>query len=349
MKVNVEELWKNTYIIGRENSCRRSIYSLGIAHLQTAKLFNSGKFPYYKETPSYKMFMSHGYEKMFGMSSAEEFLRGYMKQFADNFKSIKKYGYRSDRSRISIDTIGGKQFLIDGNRRIASIMAIGEQREIEVMEGEHRFRRENVEKYLRNLALQSPFIKNDKHILYQPTLGFTENNDPCRTEEFRKMKRCILRGIGDTKGKLILDVGSCFGYFSFALAQLGSYVVGVERNNNRVEASRLISGYYKLDWSNPKFICADISDYMKESDMNYDIVLMISIFHYLCRENLENAWKVINKLAERSDKIILCMDHNGIIESQENVRDFILGNSVLKNAEFLGKVYNNRLLYSFSR
>lgn len=349
MRVVAKELWHNSYIKGRPTSCVSSIQTLGRAHLETAKLFNAGCYPDYKDTPSYKMFMSDNYGKLYGMENADNFLKGYIKQFQENFESIKANGYNSEISKISVDIINGEPYLIDGNRRIASVVAIGQEKEIEVMEGEPRFEEENVRNYLHYLAPQSPFIIGGKHILYQPTLGFEDNNHQTRTMKFFDLRDRIIKEIDTVEDKLILDIGSCFGFFSFSLSKLGAYTIGVETDGKRVNACRLISGYRKLDWSNPKFIHGHASEYIKESNLYFDITLMINVFHCLYREDPEMAWETMNIIAEKSGKVILCMDHGGIVNSQKNIVEFILSNSILNRAKLLGQVYSNRNLYLLER
>ncbi|GAI04543.1 unnamed protein product, partial [marine sediment metagenome] len=109
-------------------------------------------------------------------------------------------------------------------------------------------------------------LKADGHkVMYQPILGIPEYNSSSRNKMFKDAFE-ILATAGSFKDKTVLDIGSCYGYFSFGLVKNGAYVTGVERDGGRASICLHLAPLNGFDWSNPKFCIGSIENYLGYSN-----------------------------------------------------------------------------------
>lgn len=173
---------------------------------------------------------------------------------------------------------------------------------------------------------------------YQPIEYLPHLTSRKRKGDYRRMLRMILDFCGDVRGKHMLDIGTCFGYFSFELTKLGAYTTGVEYDRERFDVCRCLLEVYGLDPSNPKFINMDVMDYAFAPGERYDYTLLLNVFHYILELNQEKAWDTLSRLAEVSEAIFISMPHKKGLNarSQKEIPDIIIKKSVLSGFKKLG-------------
>jgi len=354
--VDTEELWHNTYIKGRKHSNTTKTSALGRAHRATATLWNNGKTPKPLDTPSARCFLSDDYGRFQGAENdGRTFCKVYMPEFKKYFESIKTHGYTTRISTMPVDIIGGEPYLYDGNRRIACITAIGKQKEITVTKSSRTSRLKRCRDLARK-ALQVSYLNSEgKKVLYQPIL--VEGLDEYSTNSFKRSYHLafdtLLRKCGNVEKKLVLDVGSCYGYYSFAFASAGAYVTAVEQDSLRYVLCRYLTPLYSdTDWSNPLFVLNDIRKYIEKTSLAFDFTLMINVFHHMYAANEALAWDTLNKIAMKSGYILLTMSSTSPknIGKQEDIPKLIIGKSILDTYEDFGPIPPfGRHLFGFSR
>ena len=354
LKINVDELWSNTHLYGRSHSNRRMLRLLGSSHVVTADLFNFGCELPVEEYPTSRFLLSDDYGTFTGRQKAgENFCKLYLKWFKLYFESIKKLGYDIKKSMMTVDVINDKIFLSDGNRRIASIVALGKQREITVKVDDLELWHEKALGFAEKCLSKSYLCSLGKKVLYQPILyePFKEYTTKPMKTMYQQALSIIVDSCQNIEGKTFLDVGCCYGYFSFGLAEHGALVTGVETDGTRRVLATNLARLYHLDWSNPKFIRMSIEQYIEHTKLHYDYILMLNVFHYLYRANEEKAWQTLNILAEKSDTILLTMSHaSENIGSQKDISSLILNNSILAKCKDLGPIPPfDRHLFIFNR
>lgn len=354
--VDTEELWHNTYIKGRKYSNTTKTSALGRAHRATATLWNNGKSPVPLDTPSARCFLSDDYGRFQGTENVGRiFCKAYITEFKKYFNSIKTHGYISRMSTIPIDIIDGEPYLHDGNRRIACITAIGKQKEIVVKKASHlRWLKECGG--LAKKALRVSYLNSEgKRVLYQPIL--VASLDEYSTRSFKRQYRIavdtLLSICGNIEKKQVLDVGSCYGYYSFEFVRAGAYVTAVEKDYLRYILCRNLTPLYsETDWSNPLFVHSDIRKYIEKTSLTFDFTLMMNVFHHVYAENEALAWDTLNKIAMKSGCILLTMSSTSPknIGKQEDIPKLITENSILDTYEDFGPIPPfGRRLFGFCR
>jgi O-antigen chain-terminating methyltransferase len=97
----------------------------------------------------------------------------------------------------------------------------------------------------------------------------------------------------------VLDIGCSQGFFSFSIAENGHNVVGIDYLKENIEfCNELKKSFpeYKIN-----FLTSNLLDFCneKKNNLNFDIVLGLSVFHHLIHENqngIDLAKKIINNL-----------------------------------------------------
>jgi hypothetical protein len=237
--------------------------------------------------------------------------------------------------------------MCDGNRRLAVLMALSKYDTIPVRLDTGDYWKGLASKLLDGIMQRSYQISEGRHVPYQPVQGLPEYTTPQHVKGFNDVLDTLTESMGDVQGKQVLDVGSCLGYYSYGLAQRGAYVTGVECTPQYTLLCSYVSRMNGYEWSNPCYVNVPVEAYAMASCKHYDTALLLNVFHYLYREHGMGAFSTLNLLAEHSDSVILSMDHRGIVDSQMNVREFILTNSVLTSCEELGESMFGRNLYVF--
>lgn len=350
IKVDVDRLWENTYIKGCRYSNTEKTSRYGRAFLEVARQFDAGKEVNPANCAVTDYFLSDHYGKLVGNRELGlRFSENYVKFFKQYFDSIKRLGYDTSISIISIYMIDGEPYLSDGNRRIAILKALG-QKEVEVrIDDQIRWRKEA--DGLANACLKSShLISGGKRVLYQPILhpAFSKYTTPQFKNYYNKAMKTILDACGSVEGKHMLDVGSCYGYYSYQLARRGAKVTAVDYHGDRVNLCHRLLRLYKMDWSNPLFVCTRIENYIKATSLTWDYTFMFNVFHQLYGQNPKESWKTLNQIAEKSEVILLTMSSASPVKigEQSNLPSLILENSILKSCEDRGSIlpFNRHLL-----
>jgi len=345
LAVNVEELWHNTYIKGRKYSNPLKNSALGRAYRETAALWNEGQDPDFLDTPLAHFFLSDDCGRFQGTEHiAHGFLKSYTAKFKELFESIKTRGYTRRRSTIPVEVIDGEPYLFDGNKRIACIVAIGEQKEITVKHADDT-RVSRVSKKCHTLAeniLKTHHLKSEgKKVLYQPILdvGLDEYSSDIFRRGYGLAIDRLLDICGNVEKKQVLDVGCAYGHYSREFAKAGAYVTAVEKDVDAFGLCRnLIPLYPDMDWSNPLYAYCDIGKYIGATSLTFDFALLLNVFHRMYAENEAHAWKTLNKIAKKSGCILLTMSASGPkkIGEQEDIPGLITENSILNTYKDFG-------------
>lgn len=350
-KVNVDKLWSDSYLRGGEQPHLPTLRAFGESFQETVKVFESGVELPFEEYPVSKYHLSDLYGRLTGRrEDGKEWLKAYIGLFKDLYKSISTHGYDTNRSIINVYQLRKDGVVVsDGHKRFAIIKSLGKQKEIMVELDDKSRVRKSCDRLINQRLDKKILSEGGKTILYQPIEGYDWCNGPIHTKAYYDALESIIRFCGPVQGKTFLDVGSCYGFFCFELAKRGAYTIGVDNDRDRVALSLNLSTTYNFDWSNPKFVRAEIIDYIKETGLHFDCALMFSVMHNMLGVNEALAWKALNLIAEKSDAVVLSMSHLTPRKTEDNQYDIpqlIMSNSILRECQFLGSL-NGRFIYGF--
>lgn len=351
IKVNVDQLWENTYIKGRRYSNTEKTSRYGKAFLEVARQFDAGEEvdPVHNAVTAY--FLSDHYGKLVGNQEAGlRFSENYLKNFKKYFDSIKRQGYIPSISTMLVNMIDGEPYLSDGNRRIAVLKTLGKQKEVEVGIDDQKKWKKEADRLAKTCLNISYLISHGKRVLYQPIIhpDFSKYTTPQLKNHYKKTMKTILDICGSVEGKHVLDIGSCYGYYSFFFARKGAMVTAVESHGTRVNLCHRLLRLYNMEWSNPLFVCNRIEDYIKTTSLTWGYTLMFNVFHHIYSQNPKESWKTLNQIAEKSEVILLTMSSTSPVKigEQSDLPSLILENSILKSCEDHGPIlpFNRHLL-----
>jgi len=348
IQIRASDLWENTFCRGRPHSDVEKLRDLGNAHLATAEAFRRGAgAKEFECLPTYKMFLGETYDKFTGSKErGREFALEFLGRFYNIFQSIRKNGYNPAVSRIAVDKLYGRYYLTDGHRRLASIMVLSPDEEIEVTLTPMKYWRDRGKKLIKKILGYSSLGYEGKY-LYQPVYGYKRYSYDDHRNRCERALSLIINSIGEVKGKRILDVGSCFGYYSFGLVRKGAFITAIDIRQDFILLSNILRRLQRFCWSNPCFLEGDIASYALASKKKYDAVLMLNFFHNLYEQMGGNAFRVLDAIASRARNIILSMGHQGICKSQAEIPEFIVSNSKLRSYEVLGSPLWERHIIKF--
>lgn len=214
------------------------------------------------------------------------------------YQEIKRNGYDPDKGEpITVNIRGdGSIHVNNGHHRVSMLKHLTNPQRITVKVNR---------RYLKWLIL-----KIITYILYREKRLYQPIPQPDFVD-WRVMHPCtdrlgeILGFIDEVQNKRVLDVGSCTGWFSCALASLGARVVGIERTGKRVWIARKIAAYKGLK-DNPVFIKGTFEDYLKRRPCYiFDVTLFLSLFHHYLRREIDEAWAVADLLSRHSKVMFL--------------------------------------------
>ena len=143
----------------------------------------------------------------------------------------------------------------------------------------------------------------NKKFLYQPTdhpdlAHWDINYNHCHSVlEFIKSSM-------DVKGKTVLDIGSCTGWFSYWLADSGALVDGVDVNSKRVEIANYQRVYRGADKNNPRFQTKTFEKQLC-GNIRYDAVLLLNVIHHYIRRNEAQAFQALKQISEHTDMLFI--------------------------------------------
>jgi len=342
INVNVDQLWENTYIRGRITSDTEKTSRFGNAFLEIAQQFDAGEEVDPKDCALTHYFLGDYYGKFSGNREiCLRFCADYLKYFKQYFDSIKKRGFDTSISIMLVDMLYGEPYISDGNRRIAILKALG-QKEVEVLIDDQTRWIKEAEKFAAKCIKTSYLTSEGKHVLYQPLLYPTlkKFSTPNFENYYIEAMKTIMGVCGSLEGKKVLDIGSCYGYYSFQFVRHGAIVTAVDYHGDRTNLCNNLVRLYNMDWSNPLFICNVIEKVIEDTTLNWDYTFMFNIFHHLYGQNPEESWKTLNQIANKSEVVLLTMDstHPRNIGEQGDIPALILENSILESCEDVGPI-----------
>jgi len=351
--VDVDTLWVDTYLRGGEHAHQSTLRGLGESFQETVKLLEAGVELPAEEYPASKYFLSDLYGKFTGRRRAGiRFCEHYMKLFKGLYESISADGYDTEKSIINVSYLENNRLvLLDGNKRFAVIKYLGKQKEIMVALDDNGGSRKICASLIEKNLIRDGMSEGGKPILYQPIIGYDWCSGLNRTKAYYEALDVITNFCGPVQGKTILDVGSCYGFFCYELAKRGAYAIGVDNDQDRVALSLNLSDIYGFDWSNPKFVTAGMINYIIETGLHFDCVLMLSVLHNMLGVNEELAWATLKLIVEKSDAVVLSMGHlspKKIVDTQYDIPELIMSHSDLNECKYLG-TFSGRHLYGFRK
>ena len=110
----------------------------------------------------------------------------------------------------------------------------------------------------------------------------------------------------------VLDIGSCFGWNSFWLAERGFTVVGVERGKVKVDVCECIRVMGGLSADNPTFHQMMVEEYASVYDEAFDLMLNLNTFHHMIKKDERRAWETLDCLSRRCGSMVLQCGRSGI-------------------------------------
>ena len=162
----------------------------------------------------------------------------------------------------------------------------------------------------------------------------------------------IKENLSISKGN-VLDIGANLGYFCRKFEELGFDCYAVEANLYYVYFLKKLK---KAENKKFKIIPGSIFNYKKNQEITFDVVLALFIFHHFLkrRNTYFNLVKLLNRIKVKE---LFFGAHNPKSFQDKKVYknytpdqfvNFILENSCLNKAKFIGKTENGRRLYKLT-
>jgi len=187
-------------------------------------------------------------------------------------------------------------------------------------------------------------ISADMYKTYQPIRAHP-NASQWRTQAYEEVIDSLKQF--DFVGKRILEVGPCYGYYSFWFDGNGAEVTAIESNAGRYEICEGLNEFYH---GSVNFIHGDIMEYIKDSNADFDVLFLQNIFHHLLRHYKEEAFMLLNDT--NIPWMFLTMGSTlgpwSLNVPKGNIPLMILNHSKYRLAKKIGKWYH-RDTYFFER
>jgi len=130
--------------------------------------------------------------------------------------------------------------------------------------------------------------------------------DAAKVRVFENRMEFIMSNVHLVGMTRVLDIGSCFGWNSFWLAERGCTVVGVERGRQKVDVCECLKVLRRLPMDNPIFHCMTIEDYaFKHKEEKFDLMLNLNTFHHMIKKDERRAWRALDRLSQRCRVMVL--------------------------------------------
>lgn len=283
-------------------------------YLETWRMVDEGNVKP-RDTPLFNLMMEHYAPKtrerlerekqllQIHSSEADVISEEWVRRHIELYNSIKKRGYTPNRRAKPI-TVNirddGSYGLMDGTHTVSILIHLGHS-EIEAWVKERKSGWNNLKNGLHS-------IYGEKK-LYQPV----EHPDFAdwkieRTETHRE--RVIFDALKDLNGKQVVDIGSCTGYISERLADMGADVTGLEPNQIRCDASNTFADYHEYPEDNPVFLQEPFESHLKEN--RYDVAVVLSVLHHYLRRGLTAFMDAVELISESCESMVLEMGVNNL-------------------------------------
>jgi len=349
--VNVDALWEDTYLRGCGGSYVPALRGMGESFQETVALIADGVDLSTCEYPAAKYLLGDLYAKYIAREDGLKTTELYMQLFKKIYSSIESEGYDSKKSVVNVCRLrDGRLILRDGHKRLAVVKYLGRQPSIEAAVDDLSNIKARCDMLVAEELSASLMREANKPILYQPVEGYSCSG-PALESKYHEALEAVTRFADPVKEKLILDVGCCYGYMSLELVKRGAYALGVERDWAKAEIAYSVGNLIGFDWSNPRFLWADIGEYVKRTELHFDCAILLSVMHNMIGENEGRAWEILNMIAEKSDSVILSMSHVTPVRvagSQYDIPELVSSKTTLKKCEFLGQLHG-RFLYGYRK
>jgi 2-polyprenyl-3-methyl-5-hydroxy-6-metoxy-1,4-benzoquinol methylase len=230
----------------------------------------------------------------------------WVKRHVELYKSIKEIGYHPEKRKhpMAVNIMNdGSMRIQEGNHTVSIMKHLGYSGKLHVKVNTRS------EGWLR--------LKDKLYNLYGEKLLYQPVDHP-DFDDWRVDRECvdrwsIIKKEVDFKDKLVLDVGSNMGYFSFRATEKGATVVGVESNEARVEVSKALALFNGFPSHNPVFIEAKFEDYLENyKNPKFDVVLMLSLLHHYIKRNPGEAWRAVDLLSRCCRNMVLELGLNDL-------------------------------------
>ena len=176
---------------------------------------------------------------------------------------------------------------------------------------------------------------------YQPLYGIESSNMKSKrrcSDRMEAIESALVSEGLELPGLNVLDVGSCFGYFSLYMANHGSNVDAFDVTKRLEWIVRLLASYnelgghisaYTSHLSNEKFESLELIGKLRPK---YDVVLLLSVLQHICyRYGLEYSRTFLKEIAKRTDYLIVELalgsevHHHWAAKQPQNAEDFLQG------------------------
>ena len=350
IKVNVQDLTLgfnehvSKYINWKTYEDTWKIVDRGETDMNALPLFHALR-KYYSSRPKNRL----NYErKLLGLKhgGVSEITIEWIKRHIELYYSIKNDGYKPELRKNPVEVRiknDGSIKVVDGNHTVSILRHLRHRYRITVKVVEREDGWLNLKMGLYNFY--------GKKLLYQP-VEHPDFDDWDVDRESVDRWNAIKDAIGDIKGKHVIDLGSCTGYFTRKLTDLKAYAIGVELNPHRIFVAQTISKFKGYGSGHPAFFCKPYEDFLlkniKPKGNNksvFDVGLHLSVLHHYIRRDLKEAWKSMMLVSEYCDRLILELE-------VENIPIVWSPELILENTKYTSyrQIYkSNRPIYLYTK
>jgi SAM-dependent methyltransferase len=152
---------------------------------------------------------------------------------------------------------------------------------------------------------------HSQHIArYQPIWYFNIHHgkylvNPITLEGYKNRLNAIIDAIEVVGGKKILDLGCCYGWNLFELANLGATGVGIDFLEQDITVCCCQAKIYGFE-DVLTFYLSDVFDYILNTDEYFDCILALNLFHHMNNQRgRSTSWIALNDLSTRTDSMII--------------------------------------------
>jgi len=139
---------------------------------------------------------------------------------------------------------------------------------------------------------------------------------------------------------VVLDIGTHFGFFVRELTKRDYTAIGIDNNKRHIEIANKID---KIEGISCNFIFGDAISYLKNTDEEYDAVLLLSALHHIPDDNAKI--EILKMVSNKSKKTIIeaitpdsypYSKGKSYLLDSSNITDAILDNTKYKSWDVIG-------------